>query len=114
MADELPKPSPIFPRHVVLGSETLDTPLTLTEELGLEPEGGYPENLSGQLKLDLLINEQGRVIWTGKVSSNLDETVIEFITEKFANAEFSKPTLEGRATKVLIRVEIVLGAQTTD
>lgn len=103
--------SPLIPvRGVALGSEALDSPLMLAEGLSLEPEGGYPAELSGQITLDLLVDEQGHPIWIGTVSSDVDTETMQFIIEKFAQAKFSKPTVKGHASKVLIRVEIQVGA----
>lgn len=112
--DEIPNNSPNFPGRVALGSNELDSPLILAEELALEPDGGYPAELEGKVRLDLLISEQGEVVWIGMASSDINASALQFIVGKFSNAKFSIPRLRGQPTKVLIQIEILIGAKTND
>jgi len=112
--DEANPMASLFPPGIALGSEALDSPLLPLEDLNLEPEGGFPPELSGRITLDVLVNEDGHPIWLGTATSELDTETVQFLSEKFAQAKFTKPTVRGGASKVLIRIEIQIGQRATD
>lgn len=105
---------PIAADRIVFGSEALDRPLNLQTELVLEPAETFPNTVSGRIELNLLIGEEGNILWIGTEYSDVDLTTLQFITERFSKARFSKPTVAGLASKVMIRVEILVGAAKAD
>jgi len=96
--------------RIVFGSDALDNPLQLTNDLELDPEEKYPADLTGRAELNLLIANDGSVRWVAVEQSDLTDAVLKPLIEKFQNAKFSPPVVGGLPTWVLIRVEINVGS----
>lgn len=91
----------------------LDTPLALESELP-PPSNAFRPQSYGSIEFDLLINELGEVIWISPAIGTIDSETSQLIAKGFLAAQFSKPTMHGRETKVLIRIEVSLDPSTAN
>jgi hypothetical protein len=101
-------------KTVLIGSESLDMPLQLENDLNIEALEDLSTDTSGKAELNLLVAEDGKVRWITVESNELPELVLNQLVGKFQKAQFSPPKASGLPTWVLIRMEISVGSNHAD
>ena len=91
------------------GSDELDEPVRLENDKGLEIPDGIPDQITGHVEISLLIWHDGIVRWIGVNDTDLSDEVIQPIMNQFRTNQFTRPTIAGLPTSVIIRVEIKIG-----
>ena len=91
------------------GSDELDEPVSLESGNEIEIPDGISDQISGRAEISLLIGHDGLVRWIGLTSTALSDEELQPIIERFRTTQFKRPTIAGRPTSVIIRVEIEIG-----
>jgi len=94
---------------VAHGSDELDEPVRVENGNEIEIPDGFSDLVSGQAKISLLIGGDGLVRWIGVASTDLSDEELQPVIEKFRTMQFTHPTIAGRPTNVIIRVEVKIG-----
>jgi len=105
----------LFPRPPLMiahGSDELDEPLSVESGKEIEIPDGISDQFSGRAEISLLVGHDGFVRWIGVASTDLSDEALQPIIEQFRTTQFTRPTIAGLPTNVIIRVEIKIESQT--
>jgi hypothetical protein len=102
----------LFPRPPLViahGSDELDEPLSVESGNEIELPDSISDQISGRAEISLLIGHDGFVRWIGVASTDLSNEDLQPIIDQFRTKQFTRPTIAGLPTNVIIRVEIKIG-----
>lgn len=97
------------PEKLAFSEDELDALPAIAGDLEIEPPYGFADDVSGSVRLSLLIDYSGTVRWVGVGETSLDKPTLDHIVDSFKFARFSIPRAGGVPVVAIYRIEVKVG-----
>jgi hypothetical protein len=104
------QPENIIPEPKYYTIKELDHPPKMTSEIDTRPEELAQYNEGGEIKVQIWIDEEGNVIKSETVNSNLPQAFIDYTLESFNQAKFLPGIKDGVPVRAIAKVVVQYAA----